>query len=128
MNPVVLDASAILSVILREPGYEKLTPEILSEAKASTVNLAEVQHQLRTRGWSSDEAWEDATSPIQEVVPLSAEQAKIAGDLALTTRTLGLSLGDRACLALAISSGATAYTADRAWKKVNAGVRVEVIR
>ena len=128
MIPVVLDASAILSLILREPGYEKLTPEVLSEAIASSVNLAEVQHQLRSRGWSSDEAWEDATSPVREVVPLSADQAKIVGDLGISTRVLGLSLGDRACLALAISSGATAYTADRAWKKLNAGVRIEVIR
>lgn len=128
MTPVVLDASAILSLILREPGYEKLTPEILSEAIASTVNLAEVQHQLRSRGWSSDEAWEDATSPVREVVPLSADQAKIVGDLGISTRALGLSLGDRACLALAISSGGTAYTADRAWKKLNARVRIEVIR
>jgi PIN domain nuclease of toxin-antitoxin system len=62
------------------------------------------------------------------VVPLSAEQAKIAGNLAIAGRALGLSLGDRACLALAISTGATAYTADRAWKKLNAGVRIEVIR
>lgn len=128
MSPVVLDASAILSVILREPGYEKLTPEILSEAIASTVNLAEVQHQLRARGWTSEEAWEDATSPVREVVPLSSEQAKIAGDLGIPGRALGLSLGDRACLALAMTSGATAYTADRAWKKLSPGMRIEVIR
>jgi PIN domain nuclease of toxin-antitoxin system len=44
------------------------------------------------------------------------------------TRPYGLSLGDRACLALAIRRKATVYTTDAAWKNLNLGIEVEVIR
>lgn len=128
MSGVVLDASAILAVIQKEPGYERLTAEILDAAAVSAVNLAEVQARLRGRGWSSEEAWEDATSPVREIVPFSAEQARAVGDLALVTRPQGLSLGDRACLTLAMARKAVVYTADRAWKSLALSVRIELIR
>jgi ribonuclease VapC len=128
MNRIVLDASAILAVIAGEPGAEKLTPDMLSRAVASTVNLAEAQTKLVSRGWSSEQAWEDATSPVREIVSFDEEQAKIAGDLAIQTRHLGLSLGDRACLALGIALKLPVYTAEKAWKNVKAGLRIHVIR
>ena len=128
MNRIVLDASAILAVINGEPGAGKLTPALLARAVGSAVNLAEVQTKLVTRGWNSEEAWEDATSPVREVVPFDEELAKMAGDLVKQTRPLGLSLGDRACLALGIALKAPVYTADGAWKRVKLGVRVHVIR
>jgi hypothetical protein len=52
-------------------------PDYSPRPFASTVNLAEVQSKLVSRGWSSDEAWEDATSPIQEVLPFDAEHARL---------------------------------------------------
>ena len=124
----MLDASAILAVIGGEPGAEKLTPTLLGRAVGSAVNLAEVQTKLVGRGWTSDQAWEDATSPVREVVPFDEGQARIAGDLVIQTRHLGLSLGDRACLALALALKVPVYTAEREWKKLNVGVRVHVIR
>jgi len=128
VNRTVLDASAILAVINAEPGAEKLTPDLLAGAVGSAVNLAEVQTKLVSRGWTSDEAWEDATSPIREVLPFDEEQARMAGDLVTQTRHLGLSLGDRACLALGIALKVPVYTAEKAWKKVKVGVRIHVIR
>ena len=128
MSRIILDASAILAVIHQESGYEELTPELLEEAAASTVNLAEVQSKLLSRGWTSDEAWEDATSPVREVLPFDEEQARIAGDLVTQTRHLGLSLGDRACLALGIALKLPVYAAEKAWKKLKVGVRIHVIR
>ncbi len=128
MNRVVLDASAILAVISGEPGAEQLTPEVTSRAVASTVNLAEVQTKLVNRGWTSSQAWQDATSPIAEIVPFDAEQAKIVGDLVSHTQSLGLSLGDRACLALAIALKAPVYTAERAWKKLKLVIPIHLIR
>jgi ribonuclease VapC len=128
MNRIVLDASAILAVINAEPGAEKLTPDLLAGAVGSTVNLAEVQTKLVSRGWSSDEAWEDATSPVREVLSFDEEHARVAGDLVAHTRPLGLSLGDRACLALGMALKAPVYTAEKAWKKLKVGVRVHVIR
>ena len=128
MNKVVLDASAIIAVINGESGTEKLTAHLLARAVGSTVNLAEVQTKLLSRGWTSEQAWEDATSPVREVLPFDEEQARIAGDLSIQTRPLGLSLGDRACLALGISLKAPVYTAERAWKKLKLGVKVHVVR
>jgi len=128
MNRIVLDASAILAVINGEPGVEKLTPALLARAVGSAVNLAEVQTKLVTRGWTSEEAWEDATSPVRDILPFDDEQARMAGDLVMKTKPLGLSLGDRACLALGITLNAPVYTADGTWKKVKVGVRVQLIR
>ena len=128
MNRIVLDASAILAVISREPGAEKLTPALLARAVGSTVNLAEVQTKLVSRGWTSEQAWEDATSPVREVLLFDEEQARIAGDLVTQTRHLGLSLGDRACLALGIALKLPVYTAEKAWKTLKVSVRIHGIR
>ena len=124
----MLDASAMLAVLNREPGSERLTPEMLSNASGSTVNLAEVHTKLVSRGEDPDDAWEDALSAIQELVPFTEAQARIAGGLVPQTRALGLSLGDRACLALGIALHAPVYTTDRSWKNLKLGIRIHVVR
>jgi len=101
-NRVVLDASALLAVLNQEPGDERLTPEPLRVAAVSTVNLSEVHGKLVARNLSLDDAWEAALSPIREAVPFTPEHAKLVSDLVAQTRPLGLSLGDRACLALGL--------------------------
>jgi ribonuclease VapC len=128
MSRIVLDASAVLALLNNEPGGDKLTPELLSHAASSTVNLAEVQTKLVSEGGDPDEAWEDSLSPISEAVPFTAEHAKIAGSLVAQTRNLGLSLGDRACLALGLALKAPVYTADKSWRRLKLGVRIHVIR
>jgi ribonuclease VapC len=128
MNKVVLDFSAILALINGEPGSEKLPDELLARSVASAVNLAEVQTKLVKRGWPSAEAWDDATSPVREILPFDGEQAKITGDLVGQTRYLGLSLGDRACIALGLTLNLPVYTAEKLWKQVKAGVEIHIIR
>ena len=128
MNRIVLDASALLAVLNREPGADKLTPQLLSSAASSTVNLAEVQSKLVSRGLDPDEAWEATLSPIREAVAFTAEHARAAGSLVAQTRALGLSLGDRACLALGLALKAPVYTADKSWKSLKLGVRIHSIR
>ena len=128
MNRIVLDASAILAVINGEPGADTLTPSLLARAAASAVNLAEVQAKLVSRGWTSDQAWEDATSPLREVLPFDEEQARIAGDLVIQTRQLDLSLGDRACIALGTVLNLPIYTAEKTWKKLKITVPIHLIR
>jgi ribonuclease VapC len=128
VNKTVLDASVLLAVIYKERGFEKLTAEMLAHSAVSTVNLAEVQSKLVVLGWRPEEAWAGATSLAGETVPFTAEQAKVAGSLIAETRQLGLSLGDRACLALALALGVPVYTADRSWKNLSLGVRISVIR
>ncbi|HLY59908.1 MAG TPA: type II toxin-antitoxin system VapC family toxin [Terriglobia bacterium] len=128
MNKIVLDASALLAVLNQEPGWESLSPEILLRAILSTVNLAEVHTKLVRRGVPAEEAWEDATSLIAESVPFTQEHARIAGGLVAQTQSLGLSLGDRACLALALDTKSPVYTTDRSWKNLKVGVRIHVLR
>lgn len=128
MNEVVFDASVMLALLQNERGAEKLTDEILENAVASTVNLAEVQSKLVKNGHPPDEAWEDALSPVTAAEPFTGEQAKIAGDLIAMTAKYGLSLGDRSCLALAISLKAPVYTTEQAWKNLKVGVPIHVIR
>jgi len=128
VSRVILDASAILAVIHREQGFEKLTPDVLARATVSTVNLAEVQSKLVSSGWPSAQAWEDAMGLVQEVLPFTADHARLVGNLIAETRTLGLSLADRACLALGLSLKAPVYTADRSWKNLKLGLQVHLIR
>src|SRR5580704_180394 len=128
MNKVVLDASALLAVLNQEPGGETLTPELLSGAVISTVNLAEVHGKFVGRGLRPDAAWDAVVSLVREAVPFTTEHARLAGDLVAQTRQLGLSLGDRACLALGLALKAPVYTADKAWKKLKVSVRIHVIR
>src|SRR4029077_9828942 len=111
-----------------EPGSDKLTPELLSTAASSTVNLAEVQSKLVDRGLSPDTAWAAVLSPVAEPIPFNAEHAKAAGSMISKTRSFGLSLGDRACLALGLALDAPVYTADRSWKNLKLGLRIHVIR
>lgn len=125
---VVLDASAILAIIQQEPGYEKLSSDLLARSVASTVNLAEVQSKLISRGWTSEDAWEDATSPVQEILPFHQDHARIAGDLTTRTRPLGLSLGDRACLALGLALKAPVYTSEKIWKNLRLEIPIHLIR
>jgi len=128
LSSAVLDASAIIALLLEEPGAEKLTDEILSDAVASTVNLAEVQTKLVHRGYDPDEAWEDTLEQVTAAEPYTADQAKIAGTLVRNTAQFGLSLGDRSCLALAILLNAEVYTTEKLWKNLKLGIPIHVIR
>jgi PIN domain nuclease of toxin-antitoxin system len=127
-NKIVLDASALLAVLNREAGADRLTPEMLSTATSSTVNLAEVQSKLVSLGLAPGDAWEATLTPIREATAFTAEHAEAAGNLMIKTRALGLSLGDRACLALGIALRAPVYTADNSWKKLKLGVPIHLIR
>jgi len=128
MSRIVLDASALLALLNREPGAEKLTPQLLSAAASSTVNLAEVQAKLVERGLDPNDAWEATLTPVREVVDFTADHARLAGTLIAQTRSVGLSLGDRACLALGITLRAPVYTTDKSWKSLKLGVQIHVIR
>jgi ribonuclease VapC len=128
VSRIVLDASALLAVLNDEPGAEKLTPQLLADATSSTVNLAEVQGKLVSRGMEPEDAWQATISPIREAADFTVEQAKVAGSLIAQTGALGLSLGDRACLALGIALHAPVYTADRSWRNLKLGVRIQMVR
>lgn len=128
MSSIVLDASAVMAVLNKEIGAERLTPNLLLNACCSSVNAAEVQGKLVERGLDPDDAWDDITAVVHEFLPFSAQHAKTAGSLIAQTRSSGLSLGDRACLALALALNSPVYTADRSWKNLKLAVPIHVIR
>jgi ribonuclease VapC len=126
-SPAVLDSSAILAVIFQEPGAEKVS-DLLDGGLLSTVNLAEVHTILTLRGVPLDRIRGRVDEMGCEVCLFDEEQAHLAGELVAKTGAFGLSLGDRACLALAIERNAKAYTTDQAWKKLGLDLEIEVIR
>jgi PIN domain nuclease of toxin-antitoxin system len=124
---VVLDAAAILALFNDEPGAA-LVADHLPAAAISTVNVAEVISKLVDHGMQASEAASIIQSLDITVVPFDIGQAVQASDLRNDTRQAGLSLGDRACLALARHLGVPAMTSDRAWKTVKADVEIILIR
>ena len=130
MSNVVLDTSALLAIVNDERGAEVFTGRQapLDIFAMSTVNVSEAYGKLIDRGVSSSDAWEAITGPVPYIAEFDAEQARITGQLLLRTRSLGLSLGDRACLALAMVLKAPVYTADPIWKGLKLGVPIHVIR
>jgi len=123
----VLDASALLALLRGEVGADRVAA-CLSEAVISTVNQAEVQAKLVLAGVEEKLAWWHIAEAGCPSIPFDEEQAQIAGGLVRVTRPLGLSLGDRACLALAIQRQSTVYTTNQAWQNLNLGIEVKVIR
>lgn len=125
----VLDASALLCLINGEPGSDRVA-SVLSSAVISAVNLAEVASKLNELGAGADTA-RALLAPLHlSVVPLDESAAHATGALRTVTRGQGLSLGDRACLALCASRGSTALTTDKAWAQVIGidGVTIEMLR
>ncbi len=117
----------ILAILAGEPGAERAFDH-LGKSVVSAVNLAEVHGKLLSRGILEEQAWEAALSVAREVVAFGSEQARIAATLAPLTRALGLSLGDRACVALGMALGAPIFTMDRAWGGLRLGVPIEILR
>ena len=129
----VLDASALLAHLRDEPGADVVAEAIASGAVISTVNLAEVFSRVADRGEDPAKlAAELSQSGLLDgaitVEPFTAAEAIDAGRLRLLTRDAGLSLGDRACLALARRLDAPALTADTDWQGVAHGVELRLIR
>jgi PIN domain nuclease of toxin-antitoxin system len=123
----VLDASAALAVLKGEPGGGTVLSSGLAP-QISTVNLAEVYGRLIQLGMQGSPAWEAAHTIADEIVPFTQTQARLTAELFPRTRSLGLGLGDRACLALGIERKLPVLTADKAWKALRLGVEIRVIR
>jgi ribonuclease VapC len=123
----VLDASAVLTVLNGEPGEKKVIP-LLTESAISAVNLTEVGAKLLEAGMDEGSA-QIAVSVlgIGEVMDFDEQLAWETAKLRPLTKQHGLSLGDRACLALAIRLNVPAITADKQWSKLKI-CKVIVIR
>jgi PIN domain nuclease of toxin-antitoxin system len=120
----VLDASAVLALLFREKGAVDVE-EVLGDSIISAVNWSEVVQKLAARGIPAPEALFVLGLRVE---PFTLPDAQAAAGLWGRGRSLGLSLADRACLALASRLGAPAWTADQVWATGDLGVAVRVIR
>ena len=126
---VVYDASALLAVVFNEPGADAVLAHLVQPGGAvSAVNWAEIASKLIDHGMSGAEVKRELAHFTLDVTPLDEATALAAGTLRSSTRALGLSLGDRCCLALALQlGGATVVTADKAWKALK-GFKIALVR
>jgi len=126
---VVLDASAVLALLLEEPGADRVTEAILAGSEMTTAMLAEVGTKYVVSGAVAEARALQARFPVT-LVAVDQDLALRAALMAQATRPAGLSLGDRLCLALAQRSRSAALTADRGWLAVAeaVGVVVEMVR
>lgn len=123
---MILDASAMLAAILAEPGHPVVTEAVGAGAIVCSINLAEVATALIRKGYSVDR-----TEAILMQLPIAVHDADLglalhAARLFPETRSHGLSLGDRFCLALALRERRPALTADRAWAEPGRRIGVDV--
>lgn len=123
----ILDASALLALLNSEPGADRVS-EVIPGALISAVNLAEVVGKLSEAGIPRGAVMEIILSLGLNVVDTTRSQGFTAGFLRPRTRDQGLSLGDRACLALALERGLPTLTADAAWMDAGLDIQVELIR
>jgi PIN domain nuclease of toxin-antitoxin system len=123
----VFDSSAVLAAIFSEPGAERVV-DLLDGGLLSTVNLTEIHTRLLVDGRSPERAWNSIGTLGLYLCTFDDAQARTAAEMISITKPFGLSLGDRACFALAIERNAKVYTTDKAWKNLSLGVEVEVIR
>jgi ribonuclease VapC len=122
---IVLDSSALLATFFEEPGYQQVDA-VLPEAMMSVVNVAETLTRLVRDGRDAEAMAARLATVGISFEPFDRAQVVVAAKLEPSTRHLGLSLGDRACLAIA--RDLPVLTADRAWAKLDIGVEVRLIR
>ena len=122
----VIDTSAIMAILLDEPGQD-VASRYVPDGILSAVNFAEIL----TKCYEKAVPWEIAqtylTGARVEVVAFDAERALVAAELFARAKKGVLSLGDRACIATAIERNATIVTADRIWE-LDLPCPVELIR
>lgn len=124
---MVLDASALLAFMFQEPGHE-LVAQHVADCCLSTVNLSEVIGRFVRDGHEAQAVLNKLLSTPIEVVPFSAQQAGLAALLLPLGQPLGLSLADRACLALAMSRRLPVLTADTVWQSLDLSIEIQLIR
>ena len=123
----VLDASALLAMLQGEPGGD-VVQGLLETAAISSVNWSEVAQKSLDKQAELEGLRHDLEALGLEILPFTAVLAETTARLRSATRQAGLSLGDRACLALAALLGIPAVTADRVWPDLGLPIEIRVVR
>lgn len=133
MSETVLDAPALLAYLNEEPGADAVEQALAEGAYIGAANWAEVLSKVADSGGEIEilagelEA-RGILGQTLEVLPLLSEDCPVIARLRASTKALGLSLGDRACLALGLRLGLPVLTTDREWRKLALDVKVRVVR
>ena len=127
MTLAVLDTSAVVALMLKERGAEAIEP-YLEGALVSAVNFAEIGAKMLERGATLNLVETELRAAGIAVIPFDEEQALETARLRPLTKERGLSLGDRACLALAARTGRIAVTSDREWTEVGLPIEIKLFR
>jgi PIN domain nuclease of toxin-antitoxin system len=125
--PGVLDASAVLAIYFDEPGAEK-GRAVVEGSLVSAVNYSEIVAKALDRGDAFDVALRKLARMPFLVMAHDEALARRAGELRTATRRFGLSVGDRACLALAERERLPAYTVDHSWSMLELSIEVVLLR
>lgn len=130
-NKIVIDTSAVIALINKEEGFE-VVEKHLGNAIISSVNFSEVITVVNRELFNTENERAEGLKLIKNtfshIVEFDVEQAITAASLDSITKKYGLSLGDRACLALAKGQKLPVLTADKVWKELEIGVKVQLIR
>jgi PIN domain nuclease of toxin-antitoxin system len=124
---IVLDSSALMAFLLREPGHDVVATSV-AEAIVSTVSLSEVLARMSRERIASRQLLPRLTETGMSIVDFDQDHALIASELRESARKLGMGLADCCCLALAIVRRAPVLTADRAWLQLGLKLDIRLIR
>lgn len=124
----VMDSSAILAILRGEPGCDYVQELLQSEECAiSSVNMAEVGSKLIDYGLPPEEFPRIARQLQIDIIDFSADQCIQSAQIRKITRSAGLSLGDRACVALTQLMKGCVVTSDRAWLDIAELTQIKVL-
>jgi PIN domain nuclease of toxin-antitoxin system len=128
MSKIVFDASALIALFAKETGYEFIKKH-MKEGIISSVNIAEAyKYCIETQGLTEDEAKNLIKLSDIKIIEFTNEQALISAGLIKKTKQYGLSLGDRACIALAIDGKHSIITCDKIWQQIDVGIKFIMAR
>ena len=127
MTEYVLDASALIALVHKETGWQKVAP-LVQHSIISAVNFGETVQRLRRGGMPLEVIQPMLRQLVTIPVPFDETQAYIAASIHEQTRSAGISFGDCACLALAMSRKGTAITAERSWERLKLDIDIQRIR
>lgn len=127
-NKIIFDASAFIALLAKEKGFEVIKRH-LKNAIISSVNIAEVyKYCIDKQNLTADECKNIMGISGIKIIDFDEKQALIAADIYPKTKGYGLSLGDRACIALAIEKKHPILTCDKIWEKINLDVKFIMVR
>lgn len=124
---IILDSSAVLALLWKEAGAE-IVAKSITKSSISAVNASEVITKLVDRGIDDATAAHILLTLGIDIISFDTPTSILAGQIRRSTKSLGLSLGDRSCIALGILKQTKILTADRAWAKIDMDVHIELIR